>query len=88
MAIRRKDASGGQKTTPNTLKSGDLQEEELQQVTVDLNYPDDNKDSETAPFIQGGQNVPPPPKPPKTPQQKLMAVAFYWYFRAFISLHR
>merc|ERR1719273_533009 len=55
------------------MQSGDIVEEELNAVTVNLD--DENQESE--PFIKG-QDVPPPPKPQKTPQQKLMAVIFYW----------
>merc|ERR1719336_2505752 len=66
--------------TSNTLKSGDLQEEELAQVTVDLSYPDDqpNNDETEAFLVKNSGGPPTPVKIPKTPQQKLMAVAFYW----------
>ena len=63
------------KNSPNTTASGDLEEEELTQVTVELD--DDNQ--ETEPFIKGQDAPPPPPKKQKTPQQKAMAVTFYWY---------
>merc|ERR1719273_553114 len=55
------------------MQSGDIVEEELNAVTVNLD--DENQESE--PFIKG-QDVPPPPKPQKTARQKMMAVAFYW----------
>eukprot|EP01084_Bolivina_argentea_P169691 294142_1 len=53
-------------------------EDELTQVTIDLDPTNTNQ--ETEPFIKG-QDAPPPPPPvkkSKTPQQKLMAVTFYW----------
>jgi len=62
--------------TANTTQSGDIIEEPLTQVTVDLDPMDDNQENE--PFLKGQQHMPPPPKPQKTPQQKMMAVAFYW----------
>ena len=66
--------SGG--ITPNTKQSGDIVEEDLNAVTVELGSMGiDNQENE--PFIKG-QDIPPPPAPEKTPRQKMMAVAFYW----------
>eukprot|EP00484_Ammonia_sp_Unknown_P017306 CAMPEP_0197031434 /NCGR_PEP_ID=MMETSP1384-20130603/10438_1 /TAXON_ID=29189 /ORGANISM="Ammonia sp." /LENGTH=322 /DNA_ID=CAMNT_0042460957 /DNA_START=27 /DNA_END=991 /DNA_ORIENTATION=+ len=72
MTARRKEVGGGK---PNTTHSGDLVEEELTQVTVDLGA----DDTETEPFIKG-QDAPPPAvqAKPKTAQQKAIAVVFYW----------
>ena len=63
---------------PNTTAGGELEEEELTQVTVELG-PVDDDNQETEPFIKGQDAPPPPPKKPKTPQQKFMAVVFYWF---------
>ena len=60
----------------NTVQSGALAEEELQEVTVELGMPD-VADDEAEPFIKGDP-PPPPVKKPKTPREKAMAVIFYW----------
>ena len=62
---------------PNNTASGDLEEEELTQVTVELGPVDEPNESE--PFIKGQDAPPPPQKKTKTPQQKAMAVTFYWF---------
>jgi len=72
--VERRSSNSTAGVTPNNIQSTDVRKEALAAFHVDLGPVDKQ---ENKPLIKG-QNVRSPFKSKKTPQQKMMAVAFYW----------
>ena len=87
--VDRRSSNSTAGVTPNNIQSTDVRKEALAAFHVDLG-PIDKQ--ENKPLIKA-QNVRSPSKAKKTPQQKMMAVAFYWCAHcastlALISSHK